>query len=401
MTMGCGGGELAELEAAVRKFQARELDPSDNDPKRIRIVIDALEGEFSSSVRRAQKRGDHLVGGNITAASWISRTCGMSVPSAADRVCVGKQLESLPMVAEALSSGGIGYQAASVICHLRDKLGDKGEGFDEEQWVGFAQKHSIHEMNWLAAHTRYAVDPDGFERDTEENYEERFLHISQMNGMYHLSGVIDPEAGAALKSAVDALAKRLGQDDGRTPRQRRADALTEIVYHAMDEGKLPRRNGVRPHITVTTTVEGLKAELGAAASELESGMPVSSKTVQRLACDGTLCRVLKADSVVVDVGRATRAISPAHRRGLKARYNGCCGPGCDRPINWTTPHHIEFWSRGGPTNLSNLLPLCYYHHRLVHEGGWHVIKAGEGVQFIRPDRVIVRRARGPGMRWAA
>jgi hypothetical protein len=169
----------------------------------------------------------------------------------------------------------------------------------------------------------------------------------------------------------------------------------------MDEGKLPRRNGVRPHITVTTTVEGLKGELGAAASELESGMPVSSKTVQRLACDGTLCRVLTADSVVVDVGRATRAISPAHRRALKARYRGCCGPGCDRPINWTTPHHIEFWSRGGPTNLSNLLPLCYYHHRLVHEGGWHVIKAGEGVQFIQPDRVIVRRARGPGLRWAA
>src|SRR5260370_14714896 len=94
----------------------------------------------------------------------------------------------------------------------------------------------------------------------------------------------------------------------------------------MDEGKLPRRNGVRPHITVSTTVEGLKAEVGAAASELESGMPVSSKTVQRLACDGTLCRVLKADSVVVDVGRATRAISPAQRRALTAPARGCCGP---------------------------------------------------------------------------
>jgi hypothetical protein len=130
-------------------------------------------------------------------------------------------------------------------------------------------------------------------------------------------------------------------------------------------------------------------------------MPISSKTVQRLACDGTLCRVLKADSVVVDVGRATRAISPAQRRALKARYRGCCGPGCDRPINWTTPHHIEFWSLGGVSNLPNLLPLCYYHHRLVHEGGWQVVKAGEGVRFIRPDRVIARRIRAPGMRWAA
>jgi hypothetical protein len=399
--LGEGGTPLSKLEAAIREFQARELDPSEDDPKRMRTLIDAMELEFSSMVRRAQKRGDHLVGGNITVGSWISRICGMSVPSAADRVCVGEQLETLPKVAAALSTGEIGYQSASVICHLREKLGEKGDHLDQEQWIGFAREYSVKDLNWLAAHTRYALDPDGFERDTEESYEERFLHISEMNGMYHLSGVIDPEAGAALKSAVDALAKRLGKDDGRTPRQRRADALTEIVYKAMDEGKLPRRNGVRPHITVSTTVEGLKAEVGAAASELETGMPISSKTVQRLACDGTLCRVLKADSVVVDVGRATRAISPAQRRALKARYRGCCGPGCDRPINWTSPHHIEFWSLGGPSNLPNLLPLCYFHHRLVHEGGWQVIKAGEGVTFIRPDRVIARRAREPGMRWAA
>jgi hypothetical protein len=369
--------------------------------KSYRAVIDALEGDFASEAHHIQMSGQHLVDGNISGAAWVSRTCGMSVNSAADRLCVGEQLESLPMVAQALSRGEIGYQSASVICHLRDKLGEKGDSLDEEQWIGFAREHSVKDLRWLSAHTRYALDPDGFERDTEESYEERFLHISEMNGMYHLSGVIDPEGGAALKSAVDALAKRRGQDDSRTPKQRRADALTEIVYHGMDEGRLPRRNGVRPHITVSTTLEGLKAELGAPASELENGMPISSKTVQRLACDGTLCRVLKAGSVVVDVGRATRAISPAQRRALKARYRGCCGPGCDRPINWTTPHHIEFWSKGGPSNLPNLLPLCYYHHRLVHEGGWQVVKAGEGVKFIRPDRVIARRIRAPGMRWAA
>ena len=130
-------------------------------------------------------------------------------------------------------------------------------------------------------------------------------------------------------------------------------------------------------------------------------MPISSKTVQRLACDGTLHRVIKADSVVVDVGRATRAVSPAQWRALKARHRNCAAPGCDRPINWTGPHHVEFWARGGKSNLSNLLPLCYFHHRQVHEGGWQVVRAGEGVKFIPPDRVIPKRVRGPGMRWAA
>src|SRR5713101_7999991 len=221
--LGEGGTPLSKLEAAVREFQSRDERV---DLKGFRAVIDALEGGFALEAREAKRSGDHLIGGNISAASWISQICGMSVPSAKDRLCVGEQLESLPMVAEALSRGEISYQSASVICHQRENLGEKSECLDEEQ----------------------------------------FLHISEMNGKYHLSGVLDREAGAALKTAIDGLAKRLGQDDSRTPKQRRADALTEVVYKAMDEGKLPKRNGVRPHITITTTLEGLKGELGAAAS---------------------------------------------------------------------------------------------------------------------------------------
>src|SRR5260370_2694684 len=183
--VGAGVTALSELAAAIRDFH-RDHEPSDDDPKRLRADIDAMELEFSCMVRRVQQRGDHLVGGNISAASWISRICGMSVPSAADRLCVGEQLESLPMVAEALSRGEIGYQSASVICHLRDKLGEKRDGLDEEQWIGFAHEHSVKDLRWLSAHTRYALDPDGFERDTEQSYEELFLHITQPNGLYHL-----------------------------------------------------------------------------------------------------------------------------------------------------------------------------------------------------------------------
>src|SRR5713226_5722398 len=150
--VGEGGTALSELQAAVRKFQARQ--DRRVDPKGLRSAIDALEGEFAAEARDAQKAGDHLVGGNITAASWISRTCGMSVTSAADRLCVGTQLHSLPKVAAALASGEIGYQSASVICHLRDKLGEKRDGLDEEQWIGFAREYSVKDLRWLSAHTR-------------------------------------------------------------------------------------------------------------------------------------------------------------------------------------------------------------------------------------------------------
>src|SRR5260370_1776073 len=181
---GGGGTSLSKLEAEIREFLARE-ERGGIDLKRCRGIIDALDGDFAAEAREAQKHGDHRIGGNISAASWISQICGMSVPAAKDRLCVGEQLESLLLVAEALAKGEISYQAASVICHQRENLGEKSDCLDEEQWLSFAPQHQIKDPNWIADHFRYAVDPEGFEHETEENYEARFLHISEINGNYH------------------------------------------------------------------------------------------------------------------------------------------------------------------------------------------------------------------------
>ncbi|TMF74140.1 MAG: DUF222 domain-containing protein [Chloroflexi bacterium] len=394
--------ELERLESAAQDFEL-EADDDFVDPKRLAAVIDRLQGKLCRVLDQAKKRGDHLLAGQ-TACAWVSVTCLMSRTAAADRLCVGEQLGHLPRIAAALSSGRIGYQATAVICHLSEQVGEKREYIDQEHWIDYARRFSIKDLRYLTYKAREVWDAEGFEKDNEEDYERRYLHLSELGRMYKLDALLDPPGAAALRAAIDSLNQPLGEDDVRSPKQRRADALVEIVHQALDRGTLPRRHGVRPHINVNTSIEALKGELGTGlveGSELDNGMPVSSKTVQRLACDGTLCRVLKADSVVVDVGRATRAVSPAQWRALKARHRNCAAPGCDRPINWTNPHHVELWSQGGKSNLSNLLPLCYFHHRQVHEGGWQVVRAGEGVKFIPPDREIQKRVRGPGMRWAA
>ena len=61
----------------------------------------------------------------------------------------------------------------------------------------------------------------------------------------------------------------------------------------------------------------------------------------------------------------------------------------------------RFWSHGGPNDLPNLLPLCHFHHRQVHEGGWQVIRAGDGFEFVPPERLQMIFARGPDVTWAA
>jgi len=405
--LGEGGTALSKLRAAVREFQ--DSEDREIDLKGLRQVMDSLEGTFSSDTCRAQVTGTHLADGNATVVTWASRICGMSATSVADRLCVGKQLESLPKVAEALRTGDIGYQSASLLCHLRDQLGEKRGLFVEDEMLEHARNYSVVHLRYLCRYARHVADPDGFFNEAEADFSRRRLDISQMgDGMYVVDGILDPETGAAFRTALESLAKRLGPDDDRSHKQRMADSLGELVHHAMDEGRLPRRNGVKPHINLTTTLEGLlrwgprgEAAGGRPAADLELSLPISTRTLERIACDSTISRVLLADSMVIDVGRATRVVSAPTRRALRARDHGCRWPGCDRKVDWSTPHHIVAWSRGGPTHLSNLVLLCYFHHRLVHEGGWQVVQVGREFRFVPPDHVVFRRARAPGLRWAA
>jgi hypothetical protein len=269
--------------------------------------------------------------------------------------------------------------------------------------VVHAEQMGVAQVRDLCRRVRYAVDPEGSQRDEEFNFSRRRLYISPLaDGMHVIDAILDPVGGAAVKTALEALATSGARDD-RKHSQRMADALVEMAHHAMDEGRLPTKRGVRAHLNVSTTLEALRGLPGAAASELES-LPISQKTLERLCCDCTASRVMFADSVPIDVGRATRAIHPATRRALRARDKQCRWRGCDRPINWTSPHHIEFWGRGGESKPPNLLSLCWFHHRLVHEGGWQVVKAGAEFRFIPPPQTSVLkewRARGPGYGRAA
>ncbi|MBZ0116168.1 MAG: HNH endonuclease, partial [Sandaracinaceae bacterium] len=88
---------------------------------------------------------------------------------------------------------------------------------------------------------------------------------------------------------------------------------------------------------------------------------------------------------VLDVGRKTRSIPPALRRAVSLRDRGCRFPGCtcDRFIDC---HHVEHWLEGGETRLDNLLSLCPFHHRLIHEGGWTLSFDGDEPTFRAPDR---------------
>jgi len=141
----------------------------------------------------------------------------------------------------------------------------------------------------------------------------------------------------------------------------------------------------------------IKSFVGASAGELGFAGPIPAATVQRLACDASIARVvLGPDSAVVDVGRARRLPSGATRRALQVRDRGCAWPGCDRPASWTAAHHLHHWAHGGLTDLANLVLLCHRHHWLIHEGGWQLVREQDGaLATIPPIPEYLQSARAP------
>jgi hypothetical protein len=119
------------------------------------------------------------------------------------------------------------------------------------------------------------------------------------------------------------------------------------------------------------------------AARLEDGTPVSAETLRRVCCDGgVVAAVVDQQGAVLDVGRRTRAIPSAIRRALWIRDQGCRFPGCMNQ-RYVHGHHVQHWLHGGPTSLDNLVLLCSFHHRLLHEAGFTVTLLPNGDVDVR------------------
>src|SRR5207302_2361822 len=188
-----------------------------------------------------------------------------------------------------------------------------------------------------------------------------------------------------------------GEGGDRCLERRMGDAVVELATLVLDSGRLPHVASQRPHLQVITTIETLRGLAGSPAADMEFAVPVASATVQRLACDSSIARVIFGpDSTVIDAGRARRVVSGPVRRALNARDQYCRWPGCERPASWSAAHHLVHWVEGGNTDLSNLILLCHRHHWTVHEGGWKLVQAKDDrLLAVPPTYAYSPPARAP------
>jgi uncharacterized protein DUF222 len=185
----------------------------------------------------------------------------------------------------------------------------------------------------------------------------------------------------ALDKARDTGSAAEFADDCWSAQQ--ADALVEIA-NAYLNGVSGKTESSSDNYLITVHVD----QQALADGKGRSGLPID--TVKRLCCDGhTVTIVEDENGQPLNIGRKSRTVSTAIKRALRARDKHCRFPGC-RNTRYVDAHHIEHWANGGETNLECLMLLCKKHHRLLHEGGYRILKdyRDEWI-FVRPDGIVI------------
>ncbi len=279
-------------------------------------------------------------------------------------------LETLPRTSAALESGRLSMDKVLELTRF-------ATAFDEEGLIRWAQSTSASVVRHKADLAAKAKEPEEDKVESDRNLQWWF---DQDCLRMEASGPI--AEGKAFIDAIDALAKTLPvhpdiTDADTALDQRRWDALFMLVTSSGD--RLSETKVVL-HAPLSALTDG-----EGAGSFAGDGI-VSAETVRRLCCEGPVEIVLLGKKGnTAGIGRVAKDPPRWLRRAvLKRDSHRCAFPGCEM-ARFLKVHHIEFWVRGGPTNISNLVTVCHFHHKLVHHYGWSVtLGSDERAIWFRP-----------------
>ena len=369
-----------------------------------RARIDAAMAASSAELARRSHHGLGHEGlaqrlGARTPERLVQQLSGLSKGEAAQLVRVGSLREAEPWActvsvgaADAIHRG----LGAPTIDIPATALAEAASSLAVE-----APSLTLEQLAVRARDLRDELDEAGVADRERQLYESRYLRLTKRaDGSVALSGVADPESGALLLDAFDAVttprrmgptfAERDDSPDDRTTEQRSLDAFVEMVQLAVGADPGALFGDRRPAVRILVTASDLARGAGAAQLEGQPGA-VSIDTVERHICaTGSVTVVFDDQGQPVNVGRSQRLFTSAQRLALAARDGGCRFAGCDRPPSWSEAHHIVPWSRGGPTNIANGILLCRHHHLLVHNAGWGISRQGSDYFLVPPgggDRI--------------
>jgi hypothetical protein len=366
-----------------------------------RLVL--LIGEFD-------RRGAWGSAGLRSCAHWLNWRVGTSLGAAREQVRVGRALGRLSRVRAGFAAGELSYSKVRAISRVASpEL--------EESLLELAKHSTASQLEQIVRQYRRA-DPEEAALAISRHERRYVRSYTDDDGMVVISCRLSPDDGAVVLAAIGAakvaLSDRAAADvpaetsadpagaaetfppapdafpeshdvwsrpAARAELAQReplrpvetaaADALVALCASVLDRGLGEEMSD--PHVSVLVHVDEqvLSDPRAEGCAHIDGVGAVAGHLARRLACDGAVSTLVFAQDGTVEPRGATRVVPRAMRRALHTRDGGCRFPGCTAR-RFLQAHHVVFWSKGGPTALSNLVTLCGAHHRLVHEGGFEL-----------------------------
>jgi hypothetical protein len=369
-----------ELAAAIG-----DLDiPVEPDSLAAAIALrDQLDARIAEAAGTFEVQGwwGHDASASMTA--WL-RAHGRMTARAAKRLrCVAKRLRSLPVCAEAYADGTLsGGQVEAIVARLDDEMVSIFAAHEAEL-VPYLVPLTVAGVSRAMAAWVIRARPEPSEPDEPE----QSLHLSRtIEDRWVLDATLGPEGGAVVSAAIRLAMP--GDDAAGSRAAQRADALVSVCRFFLDHQHRSAGGRHRPHVNVVVNWDDLEAGRG---GRVVDGPGLDGATVSRLFCDAAVHRVVMAGrSAVLDYGMATRTIPTQLWNALVIRDEHCRFPGCDRSSTWCEGHHVVWVTRGGPTELANLVLVCARHHHVLHQPGWHAKLLPDGLLEVTAPNGDVR-----------
>lgn len=189
----------------------------------------------------------------------------------------------------------------------------------------------------------------------------------------------DAAGGAGASGA--AATPDGGTSETATPDAAAGDAATSSGASG-DAGPAAHKRPAA-QVIVRAELADLLGEHGG-IGEIAGTGPIPASVVDRLSCNADISVVLFGKQLTpLDEVVAARAPTAAQRRALIARDGACIG--CGTAPDECEAHHILPWRRGGPTQVDNLVLVCWLCHDRIHDHNWQVVTRNGRYRLVPPD----------------
>lgn len=306
---------------------------------------------------------------------------GMSSREASAAVRRAHVIEDLPLIGRALASGDMTAAHVDAVARGLRIAGEAKDAFLTLVPALVDDVGTVADFTSAIVTAAKSVVADGGLATFEDQRRSTYLQIwHDAAGMVNLRGAFDPETGAILhsrlQSTVEAMFHGTSAPSIHHPwiepnDHRRAHALIDLISWAdSPSGSRRTHADVVVHIDLEA-IRGVADASTAGTHRTVYGSDLPIHTIRRLACEANIIPlVLDGAGLPLDIGRGQRLASASQRRALEAIHTTCAVSHCTVAFHHCQIHHIDYWIRGGPTDLANMVPLCSAHHHAAHEGGW-------------------------------